>query len=399
VISLPRAPLIPFVLALAGFAVPAAIHAAIAPDLARPVGSRTPHEIVELAGGLSHPWSLVFLPDGAALISERTGGLRVFREDAGLTAPLPGLPPVFRAAEGGLLGLALDPAFAANRRIFLCVTLGTATANGAAIVRARLTNALALEDAAVIFEARPLKDREQHFACRILFSPDGFLLVPIGDGYHQRDQAQTLDSHLGKIVRITVDGQAAPGNPFHSHRGARPGTFTLGHRNVQGLAQRPGTREIWMHEHGPRGGDEVNVLRPGANYGWPATTFGIDYSGEAIAATARAPHIEPPSFYWVPSIAPSGMAFYDGARFPEWRGDLFVGALAARSLRRLDIESDRIIGEEILLAGLKERIRDVVNGPDGCLYVLTDAAEGKLLRIQPPTPAPEPTQPGGGANQ
>jgi len=366
-----------------GLLIPGAITAAPAKeDPHQPVGSRTPHEIVELASGLSRPWSLSFLPDGSALITERSGGLRVFRKGVLDPKPVAGLPGVFRAAEGGLLGLEVDPAFATNRTIYLCITRGSAAANASAILRARY-DGQALTEQRVIFEARPLKDREQHFGCRLLFAPDGTLLMSVGDGYHFRDQAIALNSHLGKVLRLRTDGGVPPDNPYRGHASARPEIFTSGHRNMQGMAVRPGTREVWVHEHGPRGGDEINVLRPGANYGWPAVTFGIDYSGEPISPRARAAQFELPRYYWVPSIAPSGMAFYDGDRFPEWRGDLFVGALAGKSLRRLDIEGSWIVGEEILLAALAERIREVKAGPDGFLYLLTDAANGKLLRIQP----------------
>jgi glucose/arabinose dehydrogenase len=362
-------------------------------DPHKPVGSRAPHEIVELASGLSRPWSLSFLPDGSALITERTGGLRVFRDGVLEPKPVAGLPEVFRAAEGGLLGLEIDPAFENNRTIYLCITRGTTAANASAILRARF-DGRQLTQHRLIFEARPLKDREQHFGCRLVFAPDGTLLMSVGDGYHFREQALSLESHLGKVLRLRTDGSIPVDNPYRGHALARQEIFTSGHRNMQGMAVRPGTREIWVHEHGPRGGDEINVLRPGANYGWPAVTFGIDYSGEPISARARGPEYEAPRFYWVPSIAPSGMAFYEGNRFPEWRGDLFVGALAAKSLRRLDIEGSQIVGEEILLASLGERIREVETGPDGLLYLLTDAADGKLLRIQPPDGFKPPDQAG-----
>ncbi|HEY4646066.1 MAG TPA: PQQ-dependent sugar dehydrogenase, partial [Steroidobacteraceae bacterium] len=221
-----------------------------------------------------------------------------------------------------------------------------------------------------------------HFGCRLLFAPDGKLLVTLGDGYDYRDRAQSLDNHFGKIVRLNDDGSIPRDNPFVGSPGVLPDVYTYGHRNVQGIAVRPGTTEIWIHEHGPKGGDEVNVLKPGANYGWPAITFGVDYSGATISERTEAPGMERPILYWVPSIAPSGMDFYQGNRIPQWRGDLFVGALAARELRRIDLEGGRIVGQESLLAERKERIREVRNGPDGFLYLLTDAADGKLLRLE-----------------
>jgi len=341
------------------------------------------HHVATLATGLAHPWSLVFLPDGSALITERSGGLRAFREGKLDPKPLPGLPAAYVDGDGGLLGLALHPQFAANHQLYVCMSMGTAEANGSAVVVARYGDDR-VTDARVIFQAKPLKKGNAHFGCRLLFAPDGTLLVTLGEGFDYRDQAQALDSDLGKIVRITDTGAIPKDNPFIGRANARPEIYTLGDRHVQGIALRPGTKDIWFHEHGPRGGDEINVLKPGANYGWPIVTFGIDYSGEQIAEHTAQPGMEPPLFYLVPSIAPSGMEFYTGDRFPEWRGDLFVGGLAARALYRFDIEGDRIVGQEILLAGLKERIRDVRTGPDGFLYVLTDSDDGKLLRIEKP---------------
>jgi aldose sugar dehydrogenase len=355
-----------------------------ADPLANPVGSRTRHRVVELAGGLAHPWSIAFLPDGAALITERIGGLRLFRDGAVLAMPLPGLPAAHQKGDGGLLGLAVDPRFTANRRIFLCLSTGTSDANAATVIRFRLAESR-VEDVSEVFRAQPLKKGDGHYGCRLQFLPDGTLLATLGDGYDYSREAQSPGNHLGKVVRINADGTVPRGNPFAGRSDARPEVYTLGHRNVQGVALRPGSAEIWVHEHGARGGDELNVLRPGANYGWPVVTYGIDYSGASISAATAAPGLTPPRFYWVPSIAPSGMAFYDGDRFPEWRGDLFVGALAARALYRLDFERGQIVGQEILLAERKQRIRDVRAGPDGLLYVLTDAADGKLLRIEPAT--------------
>ncbi len=353
-----------------------------ADPLANPVGSRTRHRVVELATGLRAPWSIAFLPDGNALITEKHGSLRLFKEGALLPEPLLGLPPALQKADAGYLGLAIDPGFATTRHVFVCASMGTSEANSAAVIRASLA-ATRVEDAKVIFSARPLKKGEGHPGCQLQFLPDGTLLATLGDGYDYKDQAQSLDNHLGKVIRINQDGTVPRDNPFVRRAGALPEIYTWGHRNVQGIAVRPGTREIFIHEHGARGGDEVNLLRPGANYGWPRVTFGIDYSGASISAATSAPGFEAPRFYWVPSIAPSGMTFYDGDRFPEWRGDLFVGALAARALYRLDFERGQIVGQEILLAERKERIREVRQGPDGLLYVLTDAVAGKLLRIEP----------------
>lgn len=353
-----------------------------------PVGSRMRHRVVELATGLAHPWSLAFLPDGTALFTERNGGLRVLRKSVLEPRPLTGLPAAHQKGDGGLLGIAVHPRFAANRWIYVCMAQGTPDNNHSIVVRARLATAR-IEDVRTIFEARPLKKGNGHFGCQLLFAPDGTLLVTLGDGYDYRDQAQALDSHLGKIVRLTDAGAVPADNPFVARRNALPEIYTFGHRNVQGIALRPGTREVWAHEHGARGGDEINVLRAGANYGWPRVTFGIDYSGAPISTSTAGGGFTAPKFYWVPSIAPSGMEFYGGDRFPEWRGDLFVGALAARALYRLDLADGQIVGQEILLAERQERIREVKAGPDGLLYVLTDAADGKLLRLEPlETPQP-----------
>lgn len=353
-----------------------------ADPLTTPVGSRMRHRVIELATRLAHPWSLAFLPDGTGLITERNGGLRVLRNSTIDPRILDGLPRAHQKTDGGLLGIAVHPRFATNQWVYVCLSQGTTEANHSVVVRARFAPSR-LEDVKVIFEARPLKKGDNHFGCRLLFAPDGTLLITLGDGYEFREQAQALDSHLGKIVRVTDAGDVPPDNPFVARRDAFPQIYTLGHRNVQGIALRPDTREIWAHEHGARGGDEINVLRPGANYGWPRVTFGIDYSGESVSAHTAQEGMTPPRFYWVPSIAPSGMEFYGGKRFPEWTGDLFVGALAARALYRLDIADGRILGQEILLAERKERIREVKTGPDGFLYILTDAADGKLLRLEP----------------
>ncbi len=353
-----------------------------ADPLANPVGSRTRHRVAEVATGLRAPWSIAFLPDGNALITEKHGSLRLFSAGTLMPEPLAGLPQALQKADAGYLGLAIDPRFATTRHIFLCASMGTSEANSPAVIRASLA-ATGVEDAKVIFSAKPLKKGEGHPGCRLQFLPDGPLLATFGDGYDYAPQAQLLDSHLGKVIRINPDGTVPRDNPFVRRAGALPEIYTWGHRNVQGIAIRPGTREVYIHEHGARGGDEVNLLRSGSNYGWPRVTFGIDYSGASISAATSAPGFEPPRFYWVPSIAPSGMTFYDGDRFPEWRGDLFVGALAARALYRLDFERGQIVGQEVLLAERKERIREVRQGPDGALYVLTDAAAGKLLRIEP----------------
>lgn len=321
------------------------------------------------------------MPGGELIISERNGGIRIWGPRGLDPLPVTGVPAAYAEVDGGLLGLALHPRSADTRWLYLCLSIGDKRANATRVVRGRLIGH-ELREVIPIFTAHPLKAGASHFGCRLLFAPDGKLLVTLGDGYDYRDRAQSLDNHFGKIVRLNDDGSIPRDNPFVGSPGVLPDVYTYGHRNVQGIAVRPGTTEIWIHEHGPKGGDEVNVLKPGANYGWPAITFGVDYSGATISERTEAPGMERPILYWVPSIAPSGMDFYQGNRIPQWRGDLFVGALAARELRRIDLEGGRIVGQESLLAERKERIREVRNGPDGFLYLLTDAADGKLLRLE-----------------
>jgi aldose sugar dehydrogenase len=340
------------------------------------------YRVIELADGLAHPWSLAFLPTGEMLVTERNGGLRIVRSGKLDPAPIEGVPQALAGTDGGLLGLAVHPQYARNRLVYLCLSVGTPEANASRVVRGRF-DGRRLEEVSTLFTARPWKAKESHFGCRLLFAPDGKLWITLGDGYDYRDEAQTLDDHFGKVIRLNEDGSVPHDNPFVRREGALPEIYSYGHRNVQGIAMHPGTRAVWTHEHGPKGGDEVNVMRPGANYGWPAITYGVDYSGAVISDQTALPGMEQPVLYWVPSIAPSGMDFYSGDRFPEWRGDLFVGALAARELRRVDLDDNRVIGQESLLGELKLRIRDVRCAPDGYVYVLTDEASGKILRLEP----------------
>jgi aldose sugar dehydrogenase len=250
-------------------------------------------------------------------------------------------------------------------------------------MRAKL-NGGRLEDGKVIFEARPKTAGAAHYGSRLLFAPDGKLFVTLGERFLHKNEAQNTANHLGKVIRINDDGSVPKDNPFVGKSGAAPEIYSFGHRNSQGIALRPGTTEIWEHEHGPQGGDEVNILKAGANYGWPKITYGIDYDGSIISDKTALPGMEQPVVYWVPSIAPSGMAFYAGDKFPKWKGDLFVGALAKTHLRRLHLDGAKVVEQEELLAGLEERIRDVRSGPDGYLYVVTDnASNGRVLRLEP----------------
>ena len=341
--------------------------------------------IETLADGLEHPWGLAFLPDGGILITERPGRLRLYKDGALQPEPIAGVPEVVARGQGGLLDVALHPDFAGNGLVYLSYAGAGEDGAGTEVARARFDGA-ALHDLEVIFRAEPKVGGGNHFGSRLRFAGDGTLYVTLGDRFRYMKEAQSLGNHLGTIVRLNDDGSVPDDNPFVGRRDARPEIFSYGHRNVQGLAVQPGTGALWAHEHGPQGGDELNILKPGANYGWPAITYGIDYSGAIISDKTAAPGMEQPVVYWVPSIAPSGMAFYDGDAFPEWRGDLFLGALSHLHLRRLEIEGDKVVAQEELLTGLSARIRDVRAGPDGLLYVLTDSSDGMLLRLVPAGP-------------
>lgn len=342
------------------------------------------YRVETVARGLMHPWGMAFLPGGEILVTERSGQLRLVRDDELVPEPVAGLPPLRAGGQGGLLDVALDPDYGENGWIYLAYTAGRPGNTNTEVARGRLDlQSLALDDVETIFAAEPKTPGAAHFGGRLQFHPDGTLFLTLGDRYRYRDEAQNTANHLGTIVRILPDGSVPEDNPFVGSDTARPEIFTYGNRNVQGIALRPGTSTLWAHEHGPRGGDELNLLQPGANYGWPAITYGIDYSGAIISDRTAAPGMEQPVVYWDPSIAPSGMTFYAGDPFPQWQGDLFLGALAHRHLRRLELEGDAVVGEEELLGGLQARIRDVRAGPDGFLYVLTDSANGQILRLVP----------------
>ena len=340
-------------------------------------------QVQTLASGLKFPWSMAFTPDGGILIVEKTGGLRVFRGGALLPDPVSGLPEdVMINADSGYHDIALDPDFATTRRVFLAYAQGDDDANRLAIWRARLENDR-LVGGEVIFRASPDKKGPSHPGGRIAFLADKTFLVSVGDGYDYRNQAQNLTSDLGKILRLDRNGNPPTDNPFAGRADARAEIWTYGHRNPQGLAVDPETATVWEEEHGPRGGDEINRLAAGGNYGWPLATNGIDYDGTLISERAHSPDFISPLIVWAPSIAPSGLAIYRGGEFADWNGQLLVGALAAKSLVRAQIDNDgRSVAEtERLLADLGARIRDVRTGPDGFVYFLTDEAEGRLLRL------------------
>lgn len=341
------------------------------------------YSIETVAEGLNFPWGVAFLPDGAMLVTERNGGLRVIGADGALApAPVEGLPAIFAKRQAGLFEVELDPNFAENRLLYLAYAAGTEKANGLKVARARF-DGRALSDLQVIWQAAPLKNTSAHYGGRLQFLPDGTLLITHGDGYDFKEKAQDLGSHHGKIVRINADGSIPQDNPFVGRAGAKPDIYSYGHRNVQGIVRDPATGAVYAHEHGPRGGDELNRISAGANYGWPVITYGIDYSGAIISPFKEKAGMEQPLVYWVPSIAPSGMTLYSGAAFPQWRGDFLVSTLAGSHVRRVDMENGQVRGQEQLFAELGERIRDVAEAPDGSLLLLTDSPEGKVLRVRP----------------
>lgn len=339
-------------------------------------------EMTTIAAGLEHPWSLAFLPDRRMLVTERPGRLRYVTPAGAVSEPITGVPAVYAAGQGGLLDVALDPEFGVNSMIYLSYAEpGDGERNGTAVARARLAGQR-LTGLEVIFRQSPKVDSKHHFGSRLVFARDGTLFITLGERNSERQSAQDPGTHLGKIVRITKDGRVPPDNPFVGRAGALPEIWTLGHRNVQGATLHPVTGRLWVHEHGPRGGDEINLPEAGRNYGWPVITYGREYYGPAIGEGTARSGMEQPLHFWVPSIAPSGMTFYTGDAFPQWRGQLFVGALAARVVARLAFDGNgRVKVEERIPIG--ERVRDVRQGPDGTLYLLTDEDAGRLLRLTP----------------
>jgi glucose/arabinose dehydrogenase len=339
------------------------------------------------AKGLVHPWGMAFLPDGRLLITERPGRMRVIGKDGRLSAPLKGVPPVLASGQGGLLDVALAPDFAASRLVYLSYSEPREGGNnGASVGSAKLVleaDGGRLDDVKVIFRQEPASTGGMHFGSRLAFARDGNLFVTLGERSHSRERAQDLATHFGKVVRIRPDGSAPPDNPFVGKAGVLPEIWSWGHRNPQSAAIHPATGKLWTVEHGARGGDEVNVPLAGRNYGWPVITYGRDYSYARIGEGTAKRGMEQPIYYWDPSIAPSGMAFYTGDLTPAWKGNLFVGALAGQHLARLVLDGEEAVAEERLLTDLGERIRDVRQGPDGALYVLTDSANGRVLRIRP----------------
>ena len=343
-------------------------------------------EVTVIARGLDHPWAVEPLPSGDFLVTEKEGRMRIVSARGQVGEPLAGVPRVDDGGQGGLLDVALSPTFGNDRTIYWSFSEPRKGGNATSVARGVLSqDQKRLEQVRVIFRALPVYNGRMHFGSRLAFGNDGMLYVTLGDRSDRamRPQAQQLDSHMGKVLRITPEGKPAEGNPFIGKSGALPETWSLGHRNIQASAVDAQGR-LWIVEHGTRGGDELNLIEKGANYGWPIAAYGIEYSGTAISgAQTTRPGTEQPVYYWDPVIAPSGAQFYSGTGFRPWRGSLFVGALKERRLVRLVIDNDRVTGEEHLLAERGKRIRDVREGRDGALYVVTDEGDGELLKVTP----------------
>ncbi|PKO58176.1 MAG: oxidoreductase [Betaproteobacteria bacterium HGW-Betaproteobacteria-19] len=344
----------------------------------------SPVRVTVVASGLETPWSLAFLPDGRMLVTERPGRMRIVSPQGTVSAPIAGVPDVHSRGQGGLLDVVLSPAFAADRTIFFSFAQPTRDGARTAVARAVLdSDALKLSEVKIIFAQNESPSGGHHWGSRLVFGRDGNLFVTLGDRYSFRDRAQDLDSHMGKIVRIRPDGSVPPDNPFVGKAGALPEIWSYGHRNVQGAALHPLIGTLWAHEHGPQGGDEINEILPGRNYGWPVITYGREYViGTRIGEGTERADVEPPRHQWTPSIAPSGMSFYTGDVYPGWQGSLFVGALKFRLLARMSEEGGKVREAERLLEDFGRRIRDVRQGPDGKLWLLEET-EGSVLRLDP----------------
>ncbi len=358
-------------------------HAAVAASRTY-ASEATAFTMTEVATGLQHPWSLAFLPDGDMLVTERPGRLRRIGRDGSVSKPIAGVPEVYAEGQAGLLDVALSPNFASDRLVYLAFAEPNLRGNlcGTAVARGRLAGER-LENVEVIYRQEPKLSAGTHVGARLVFDDAGDLFVTQGENRVAAEAAQELDKLQGKLVRIHADGSIPRDNPFVGRKDARPEIWSYGHRNMQGAALHPVTRRLWTSEHGPMGGDELNIPQPGRNYGWPVITHGLDYNGEPVRGSVgrSAPGMEPPHHVWEKSPGLSGMLFYSGKAIPAWRGNLFLGALATSELIRLELDGDRIVHEERLLRDRGQRIRDVREGPDGAIWLLVDAEDGKLLRL------------------
>lgn len=341
----------------------------------------TQTEVKLLASGLHHPWGMAFLPDGRMLVTERIGRLRIVTPDGHISDPVSGVPVVFNEQQGGLLDIALDPNYAANRLIYLSYAEPDGASAGTAVARAEFVDN-SLKNLQVIFRQEPKTVGGQHFGSRLVFARDNNLFITLGDRGNHMEDAQNLGNHIGTIIRVRPDGSIPDNNPFVKNPKVKPEIWSYGHRSIQGAALHPETGELWIHEHGPRGGDEINIPKPGKNYGWPKANYGVHYSMAPIKDKHAEQGFEEPIYYWTPSVAPSGMLFYTGNLFPGWKGNLFIGTLAGQHLIRMTIGNDKVLSEEQLLQNTV-RFRDVKQGPDGAIYLLTDEKDGKILKMTP----------------
>jgi glucose/arabinose dehydrogenase len=367
--------------ALLAFALAASTASLVAAESREFPSENGPVRVTTVAEGLEHPWGLAFLPDGRMLVTERPGRLRIVSPDGALSRPIAGVPRVQARGQGGLLDVALHPDFAENRFVYLSFSEPGSGGAGTSVARGTLDGET-LTNVQVIFRQAPKVDTGFHYGSRLVFDRDGKLFVSSGDRGMQ-DTAQDLTRGQGKLFKLNDDGTPAAGLPLAAREGTHPGVFSYGHRNIQGMALHPTTGLVWTHEHGPRGGDEINVPRAGRNYGWPVITYGINYNGTTIGDGLKEKDgMEQPMHQWTPSIGASGLAFYTADRFPAWKGNAFVGALALTHLERLELDGERVVDTEILLGDWKQRIRDVRQGPDGALYVLTDARNGQVAKVE-----------------
>lgn len=352
---------------------------------APPPPSDKQFSITTIAEGLEHPWGMAFLPDGRILITERPGRLRLIKQGKLLDEAIDGLPPISDHGQGGLLDIVLHPDYKNNGWIYFSYAAsedGFSLKTGTEVGRGRLVNNH-IVDWQHLFKLKLKTNKRQHFGSRLVFDRDNKLYITLGDR-GERFRAQDLNDHAGSVIRLNDDGSIPTDNPFVGEKNKQPEIYSYGHRNMQGAALNPETGKLWTHEHGPQGGDELNIVEKGKNYGWPIITYGKEYgSGDDIGEGTHKAGMKQPIYYWVPSIAPSGMTFYDGDKFPDWQGDLFIGSLKFKLLVRLQLEGDKVISEQRLLKNKLGRIRDVKNGPDGYLYILTDKKKGSLVRLQP----------------
>ena len=347
------------------------------------VKTKTPYEGKVLSSDLKNPWGITSLPDGKFLITEKRGNMRLATASGTVGEPITGLPAVNSRGQGGLLGLTVDPAFAQNRMVYWVFSENTPEGSLTSVAKGRLSgDEKQIENATVIYRATPAYNGTLHYGGRILFDKAGNLVVSTGErsDLQTRPQSQQLNSALGKVVRITKDGKPVAGNPFAGNANAKPEVYSYGHRNVQGLAFHPETGDLWENEFGPRGGDELNLIKPGKNYGWPTITYGIEYSGEKVGGgITQKQGLEQPVYYWDPVVSPSGMTFYSGSAIPEWNNNLFISCLSGMHIARIVIKNNKVVGEERLLSGENQRFRDITQGKDGALYTVTD--QGRLYRI------------------